>query len=248
MPKKQQHKETALVRTLVYALGVAPGELGLVPDDEGWVPVKELIKALHEQEGWRGVRESMVQDAAVRLAQDELELDQKRIRSKERKPPRPEYGAAPPAHLYIGLRPKAWPAISKRGLEANQAGPVLLAEEREWALRLGRRRGPDPVLVTVQAHHAADQGVVFALCGPSLYFCDWLPASCLMGPKVEEKPAAKKPAKPLKKPAGPKLPLPEEMPGVFSVMPEDIEKPYKEKGIRKRIDWKDRRRKDRRQH
>ncbi len=251
MSRRQDHKETALVKMLAYVLGVAPAEFGLVPDQEGWVPVKELIKALHEEEGWRGVRESMLKDAAIRLAPGELEMVERRMRCRTRKPPRPRPGVEPPPHLYIGLRRRAWPALKNRGLEANQAGPVVLSPDKDFALRLGRRRDPEPVLVTVQAHQAMDEGVVFSLLGEQLYLADWIPPACLMGPPLPARPPAKKPAKPAPSapsaphaPPGP--PPPEAMPGSFLVQAEDVEKPYKRKGIEKRVKWKDERRKGRR--
>jgi putative RNA 2'-phosphotransferase len=247
MPKRQQHKETGLVKMLGYVLGVAPQEFGLVPDEEGWVSVKELTKALHEEEGWRGVRESIIKDAVNRLAPDELELDEKIIRSRTRKPSRPRPGVEPPPHIFIGLRRRAWPVIKDRGLEARNENPVVLARSKDFALRLGRRRDADPVLVTVQAHQAMDKGVMFSGFGDDLFLADWIPADCLMGPPVPERTAPKKPAKPKpEKPSGPKMPTPEAMPGSFFVQQEDMDKPYKRKGIEKRVKWKDERRKDRR--
>lgn len=245
MPRKQQHKEQNLVKMLVYVLGVAPGEFGLVPDEEGWVPVKELLKALHEQEGWRGVREAMLRDAAARLAPGDLELAENRMRCLSRRPPRPLWGCETPAHLYLGLKPRAWPVVSRRGLEARPGAPILLAAQQEDALRLGRRRGPEPLLITVQAYQATDQGVVFAQIAEGMFFCDWLPADCLMGPRVEEHTAPRK-TKPKPERKSPALPPPEQMPGSFVVTAEDVEKPYKRKGLRKEIQWKNARRKDRR--
>lgn len=232
---------------LAYVLGVAPQEFGLLPDDQGWISVKELTKALHEEEGWRGVRESMIVDAVNRLAPDQFELDEKLIRSRTRTPPRPRPGVEPPPHIFIGLRRRAWPVIMDRGLEARNDIPLVLARSEEFALRLGRRRDAEPVLVTVQAQQAMDMGVMFSGLGEELFLADWIPADCLMGPPVQEKMPPKKSAKPKPdKPAGPIMPSPESMPGSFIVQQNDVEKPYKRKGIEKRVKWKDDRRKGRR--
>lgn len=247
MAKRQQHKETALVRMLTYVLGVNPGEFRLVPDPEGWAPVKELLKALHEQEGWRGVRESMIQDAVARLAPGEFALEGKKIRCLTRSPQPPEINADPPAHLYVGVRRRAWPVVKTKGLAAGAAGPVLLLADREQALRLGRRRDADPVAVTVQTRWAQDKGAVFSLLGEDLFLCDWIPADCLMGPPLPERAEIRKPTKAKKKEPKPTAPpRPEAMPGSFFVTTEDMEKPYKRKGIKKQIKWKDERRKGRR--
>ena len=248
--KKTVQKDTALVKMLTYVLGIAPGDYGLCPDENGFVNIKELLKALHETEGWRGVRRGMIEDMVNRLAPDDFELAETGIRCLSRTAPRPVWGEEPPAHLYLGLRPKAWAGVSKRGLEANQAGPVMVAASKEWAVRLGSRRSPEPLVITVQSHQAGDQGAVFGKISEELYICDWLPAGCLMGPRVEERPAPKKPPKEKKKEPEPdfnRLPSAEEMPGSFLLTAEDMEKPYKRKGLKKDIQWKKDRRKARRE-
>ncbi|MGD8561063.1 MAG: RNA 2'-phosphotransferase [Desulfarculaceae bacterium] len=249
MSRHQKQKETALVRTLCYVLGVAPDEFGLAPDPDGWVKVKELVKALHEEEGWRHLRETMIQEAALRLAPQDLELRQGAIRCLSRQPPRPQYGVEAPPHLYLALRPRAWPVVRQQGLQGTEDDPVILTLDQDFALRLGRRRTADPVLITVQAQPALDQGADFALLGSRLYLTYWVPADCLQGPPVSEKPPERKPAKVKIKQDSPApgLPAPDAMPGSFLVSPEDMEKPYKQKGLRKKIKWKEARRKQRRQ-
>lgn len=235
------------MRILRYALGVAPAEFGLLPDEDGWVSIKELLAALNQDEGWRHLRQGMLNDAATRLAPELVELNEKRIRVSERSYEPPDYSASPPAHLYLGARRKAWPVLNRRGLEEPHDGrPWILATDKEAALRLGQRRDSEPVLVTVQAHQAQDQGVVFPAWG-QYFLCAWAPASCLMGPPVGEAIPSKKSAKPAPSPSGPVLPTPGTMPGSFLLAQEDVEKPYKRKGITKDIAWKRDRRKDRRE-
>ncbi|MCF8031649.1 MAG: hypothetical protein K9K66_01350 [Desulfarculaceae bacterium] len=247
MPKRQSQKEDNLVRMLRYVLGVAPAEFGLYPLEDGWIPVKELLAALHQEEGWRHLRAGMIADAASRLAPDLVELDEKLVRVSERGHPLPDYEAMPPAHLYLGARRKAWPVLHRRGLEAGHDGrPWLLAASREAALKLGQRRDAEPVLVTVQAHQAQDQGAVFPAWG-EYFLCEWAPASALMGPPIAEQTFPKKKPQPkAKPPEGPAMPSPDSPTGSFTLMPEDVEKPYKRKGIKKDIAWKRERRKQRR--
>jgi len=40
---------------LTYILAYRPDEFGLVPSEEGFVRYKDLLKALHEEDGWRTV-------------------------------------------------------------------------------------------------------------------------------------------------------------------------------------------------
>lgn len=245
--RRQSHKEQNLVKMLRYVLGVAPAEFGLLPDSQGWLNIKELLQALHDEEGWRHLRQGMIQDAAIRVASDEFELEDKRIRARKRSYPEPDYGSDPPAHLYLGARRRAWPALSRHGLAAGtDERPVVLATDAETALKIGRRKDNEALLITVQAHQAKEQGAVFPGWG-DLFLCDWAPASCLMGPPLSERPPTKK-ASTKKTPSQPAMPSPEAMPGSFTVMPEDIEKPYKKKGLKKDIKWKNQRRQDRRRN
>lgn len=247
MPKKQVQKDESLIRMLGYMLGVHPDSFGLVPDEEGWVSIKELLKAMHEEDGWRGVRGSMVRQAAERLSPETLQIDGSRIRALDRQPNPPEYGVVTPAHLYIAVRERIYPVIRENGLASSEGRPVVLVADEDHALRLGRRKDPQPVLVTVQARKAGERGVAFALFGEALYLCDQVPPDCLMGPPVpEQRPAAKKPAK--DKPAAPRplIHQPVEPPGSFSLFPEEEEKSYKRKGIKKDIAWKRERRRGRR--
>ncbi len=248
MSRRQQFKEQALVKLLRYMLGVAPAEFALVPDDEGWVKIKELMWALHEQEGWRGVREGMVRDAASRLAPELLEIQANLIRCREPLYPPPDYSAPVPAHLYVGLRPRAYPVVRERGLEADEMGRArLLAADPERALAIARRRDPKPVLATIQTHKAQARGAVFAAWGEQgLFLADWLPPEAIMGPEPEKVAPAPKPRKPAPTPEVLVPSMPENLPGSFTLEPEHVDKPYRLKGLKKDIPWKRARRRRRR--
>lgn len=248
--RRQEQKEITLVSLLTYALGVRPDEFGLLPDAEGWVPVKELVKALHEDEVWRYVRETMIANATTRLAPQALELVGGKVRARNRKLPLPEYGLQPPAHLHYAARRRAYPVIRECGLTALEGGSVMLAADHAMAYRLGRRRDAEPIPVTVQAHRAMGQGVVFAQWGECLWLCDWIPADCLMGPTVtEDLLPSQRQQKPQPSPPpgyAPLLPSADSMPGYFLVNARDVAKPYKRKGLKKDIAWKKERHKDKR--
>lgn len=248
-PRRQEQKETALLKMLGYVLGVAPQEFGLVPDAGGWVPVKELVKALSDEPDWCFVHESMVLEAATRLAPEALETDGRLVRARERRPLERDFAADPPGHLYYGARRRAWPVMREKGLTAPEGGVLILLADPQEALKLGRRRGHEALFITVQARKAQGQGVLFSLLGEHLWLADRLPADCLLGSPVPEEQTPKKPQKPQPPPPPPgfpSLPSPEAMPGSFLLNTEDTQKPYKRKGIKKDIGWKKERRKDQR--
>ena len=51
-------KLTELSKEISYALRHAPWEYELEMDEEGWVPVEQLLDALHKEEKWRNISEN----------------------------------------------------------------------------------------------------------------------------------------------------------------------------------------------
>ena len=49
---------TELGKEISYALRHAPWEYELEMDEEGWVPVGQLLNALHKEKKWRNVSEN----------------------------------------------------------------------------------------------------------------------------------------------------------------------------------------------
>ena len=62
-------KLTELSKEISYALRHAPWEYELEMDEEGWVPVEQLLDALHKEEKWRNISENdlviMIQESEV---------------------------------------------------------------------------------------------------------------------------------------------------------------------------------------
>jgi RNA:NAD 2'-phosphotransferase (TPT1/KptA family) len=75
-----------LAKLLDYALGRNPDEFGLVPDGDGFVKLKELLKALHEEDGWKAVRKAGIDEVMYSIADPPVEINKDRIRAmQERK-------------------------------------------------------------------------------------------------------------------------------------------------------------------
>ena len=73
---------------------------------------------------------------------------------------------------------------------------MVLAATPELAKKLGRRRAPDPVMVTVQAQAAARRGLSFTGYGEGLYLAPALPRDLLQLPPPPQAPEKPKPEKP----------------------------------------------------
>jgi putative RNA 2'-phosphotransferase len=235
--KSTSQHSISLSRLVNYALTRAPDEFGLAPDAEGFVSLKEFLKALHEEEGLGFVRRSHLEEAARRDGEAAFELTDTAIRSTAGVRPIEYPVAEPPKLLYAGLRRRTWPVVFRNGLSpGGQRTWVVLAVDRDMALRLGRRLDPEPVLITVQAAAAAEMGYVLRRVGERLWVTDYLPAEVLSGPPIreEDKPESAKPKRPSPGPSLPELPV-----GSIVLDPEKLDREAKRrKGITKDIAWK----------
>lgn len=168
-----------LARLLHYILGRRPDEFGLVPDDAGYVPLKDLLKVLHEEK-WSHVRPAHLESLPYRVPQAGIEMDRKYIRASRREHlPKATPCAAVPKQLFTCIRRKAYMAVSRSGLvPQHHPDRVVLFDEREMALRVGRRRDAHPLVVTVQTTVAQDAGIQFDRLGATVFLTARIPANC----------------------------------------------------------------------
>jgi putative RNA 2'-phosphotransferase len=180
-----------LAKMLAYVLGRQPGEFGLVPDAEGFVRIKDLLKALHEEDGWGYVNESHLREVLLSVSATMFEIDAQRIRARHRgtltAPSAPE---RPPKLLYAHIRRRAYPFVHADGIRPSSHPQVILTAEHALAERLGRRIDPDPVILVVNVRRAEEHGVVFSSFGAGLFLADRIPAGCFSGPPLPAEPAA----------------------------------------------------------
>ncbi|MCP4689050.1 MAG: hypothetical protein GY859_13430 [Desulfobacterales bacterium] len=183
-----------LAKFLAYILERRPDEFGLVLDADGFTSIKELLKAVHEEEGWRWVRHSSINEILVTLTDPPIETMEKRIRARDRdRLPAHEPEESPPPHLYTCVRQRAHPAALEKGIRPAGAPHVILSSSREMALRIGKRSDANPVVLTVQTQKCAQRRVFFRRAGETLYLADAIPRGCFMAPPLpKEKAEAKK--------------------------------------------------------
>ncbi len=228
-----------------YVLGRRPDEFGLVPDNKGFVRLKEFIKAVTEEEGWRHVRQAHINEILLSRGRPEIEVTGNLIRSRSREGlPVRESATDPPKLLYTCIRSKAYPVVHRDGIFPQGRSSIILSAATDMAEKIGRRRDRHPVLLTVNVARAVEHGVAFERFGDSMYLTDFIPADCFSGPPLpKEKPDARKP-----EPAADKY-RPAEA-GSFTLdLTEDRDRITRPgaRQKRKETDWKKDRRKQRRQ-
>ncbi len=245
MAKKTIHKQDSLEKLLRYILGLRPDEFGLHPDQEGFVPLKALLAALHDEEGWRGVREGQINMLAnLPGGQAAFEVQEGLVRLKPAlaslPPEKPDLNQLPKM-LYAAFKPTAWPVIAVKGLFPKAGEEVVrLWADKEMAQKTGRRLSPEPVLITVRSGAAREAGAVFTPYSELLWLTTDVSPRFLIGPPVPPKEEESPSRRPREKPPEPA--------GSFHLGPPDREiHQGKKKGKRSDSpDWKNQTRRDRR--
>ncbi len=225
-----------LAKLIDYILARRPDEFGLVPDGQGFVRIKDLLKAIGEEDGFKYVRRGHLDEIRLSLADRSFEIVDNRIRAVDRRHlPEPAPASDLPKLLYTCVRRKAYPHVSEKGIVPSWHSRVVLSSSRQLARRMGKRMDAAAVELTVQVAHCRQQGVNFFQAGQSLFVADRIPAGCFSGPPLpREKPAVaatERPAHPEQQPT----------PGSFFI---DLEKKFAPGGKSKQ---KDRKNKPRRQ-
>ncbi|HLG61148.1 MAG TPA: RNA 2'-phosphotransferase [Ktedonosporobacter sp.] len=168
-----------LSRTLAYALRHDPASFGITLDEEGWVPVQDLLAALRHRSAWRNVQE---EDFTAIIAQS----DKKRYEMQDGKI-RAYYGhsvaqkmkreaAIPPAILFHGTTREAAEAIKLDGLRAMNRQYVHLSADRATAWQVALRRTRKPVILEVAALQAHQDGIKFYLGNDMVWLADYVPS------------------------------------------------------------------------
>ena len=220
-------------------LGHRPDEFGLVPDSKGFIPFKELVQAIHEEEGWRYVRRSHINEVLLGRNRSLFESEDERIRSVERRWELDIHNPARflPKILFMAVRRKAHPVVMERGLRAVREKYLILTPVREIALRIGRRRDQAPVLLEILAEAAKEKSALFFSFG-DLFLSPEIPAKFIAGPPLPKemlerrKEKGKEKEKPVKGP-------PTRSPGTFTLDPSRDPDLYRKAKGKKRKGWKE---------
>jgi len=199
MARKKEPRQ--LAKLMDYILSRRPDEFGLVADADGYVKIKDLIKAITEEEGWRYVRRSHIDEVIITLTDPGFEICGTCIRATQRQHlPQHCNVADPPSLLYACIRPKAYPGVALTGIRPSSHSQVILSSRRDLCERIGRRIDPGPVILTIQVQNSVKKGVVYRQAGEHLFLADFIPPDCFTGPRLPKEktppPAADKPEKP----------------------------------------------------
>jgi len=176
-----------LAKLLAYMLGRQPDEFGLVPDKEGYIKVKELLQAIAEEDGWRHVRRQHIDEILLTVPDPAIEIVADSIRAKNRaRLPRPNPPQNLPKLLYTCVRQKAHPVVLEKGIFPMGHPWVVLSLSSDMAVRMGKRKDPLPVLLTVNVQKLLSRGFILHQIGRTLCLAESVPIDCFSGPPLEK--------------------------------------------------------------
>jgi putative RNA 2'-phosphotransferase len=237
-----------LARFLEYVLGRRPDEFGLVPDSDGYVKIKDLLRAVNREEGYGYVRWSHLNEIRLTQGESPVEIAENRIRAKDRDhlPMRRTLDETEvPKILFTSVRRRAHAAVMEYGIRPGALDRVMLFAEESEAREHGRSFDPDPVVLTVHVAKSAENGVVFERFGDRIYLAGAIPPAGFTAPPLKTPPPEKKKGPPGEKrqtPTGAPPAVPPVAAGsVFPDLPDDRHIP---KSLRKRKDRTDQREKN----
>lgn len=151
-----------LGKTISYILRHHPEEYHLELDEEGWVELSELLFALKEQ--WGTLTEDDIYDVMNHSDKKRYEIKDGKIRAcyghtiqkKIKKIP-----TEPPQYLYHGTARRFMEFIMKDGLLPMKRQYVHLSKDIETATKVGKRHDQKPVILTINARQAYNDGIQF---------------------------------------------------------------------------------------
>lgn len=186
-------EHVAVSRLLSKILRHDPAMVGLRLDNQGWVSIDELIRAIERAAGkvdaskrlrtLPTITKELI--SAVVATNDKqrfsLSPDGKRIRAAQGHSVNVDLGYAemePPAVLYHGTAWSNWESIAVEGLTPRTRHAVHLSTDVDTATRVGARHGQPLVLVVDTARMRAD-GYAFSRSDNGVWLTEQVPAAYL---------------------------------------------------------------------
>ena len=172
-----------LSKEISYALRHTPWEYELELDEQGFVPIAQLLHALNESGAYeREITQADLEQSIATSEKKRHEIVADKIRAlyghtipqiikKE-----PEI---PPAVLYHGTTHRVLPQILQDGLKPMQRQYVHLSIDVETATRVGKRRDPEPIILKINTVAAQKVGILFFVGNDKVWLCKEMPKDCL---------------------------------------------------------------------
>ncbi len=172
-----------LSKEISYALRHAPWEYELELDENGFVPIEQLLHSLKSlNEYGRDVTKEDLEYIVAHSDKKRHEIVGDKIRAlyghsvpiKIEKIP-----GTPPDVLYHGTARRFLDSIMKDGLLPMKRRYVHLSVDTDMATLVGKRRDANPVILQIDSKAALNAGIKFYIGNDKVWLCDKMPAKCI---------------------------------------------------------------------
>jgi putative RNA 2'-phosphotransferase len=175
-----------LSRAVSHALRHEPWLYELELDDEGWTGMDDLLGALRSSRpDWKHLSKEDVEGMIARSEKRRHEISGDkgdkgcRIRALygHSLPGKLKKTAAqPPSELFHGTTPSAAALVLREGLKPMGRQFVHLSIDLDTAVKVGKRKCDDPVILLIQAGLASAGGTVFYQGNETVWLADDVPS------------------------------------------------------------------------
>lgn len=175
-----------LSRYMSYLLRHHPEKAGLSLDEEGFVALDDLVKAISSNPRWSWVERHHIIQVVTGDEKGRFQVVGDRIRAAygHSVESAPRYRKMkPPEILYHGTSRHALPRIKREGLKPLKRRYVHLSPDWETAYEVGRRHDEEPVVLEVRARDAYQMGIFFTKATPKIYLADPIPPEFIVFPE-----------------------------------------------------------------
>lgn len=170
--------DVQLSKTVSYILRHQPWLFELEPDEEGWVPLQDLLCALHSERRWQAVEKADLERIIELSDKQRFEIKTGQIRAlyghsfpgKLKKTP-----AEPPAILYHGTTDRVIDKIMADGLKPMSRHYVHLSVDMETARQVAARKHGTVILLMINALQAHRKGIRFYEGNDAVWLADAVP-------------------------------------------------------------------------
>jgi putative RNA 2'-phosphotransferase len=176
-----------LSKTIAHALRHDPVLYGLELDKEGWVGLRDVVKALRKRYNrWQDLDVAEIMEMNNTSPKKRFEIKEDKIRAlyghsgnvKIEKPP-----ILPPEKLYHGTSRESYEKILVEGLHAMDRQFVHLSADWKTAWNVGKRKTDKPVILVIDAKAAAEAGILFYLGNDTVWLADFIASEFI---KIED--------------------------------------------------------------
>ena len=170
---------TELSKEISYALRHAPWEYELEMDENGFVPLLQLISSINESGHYnRGIFDSDIEYIIETSEKKRFEIVDGKIRAL--------YGHSipmfikkdegiPPDVLYHGTTDRAYPEIEKNGLLPMARQYVHMSVDTKMANQVAKRRYGGTVILKIDAKAAVADGIKFYVGNDMVWLANAIP-------------------------------------------------------------------------